>query len=267
MSREKVKIACFDFTGCEGCQLAKVNLEDELLPLLEFVEFVQFREAMDPVSDDYAIAFIEGSISTPECVHRIRRIRKQAAILVTVGHCSTFGGLHAMRNDKALEQVKQEGYPGYADSPQLDSLPWSLPVSKVVPVDLSIPGCPMDKREFVRVVQAVLLGKTPEIPTYAVCVECKRNENECVLDLGYPCMGPVTAAGCDARCPSVNSPCIGCRGLVPDINENAQKDVLVSHGLTVEDVLQKFRWFCAYRELEGKDEEIQAVLAQIPEEE
>ena len=267
MSREKVKVACFDFTGCEGCQLAKLDLEDELLPLLEFVEFVQFREAMDPVSDDYTIAFIEGSISTPEGVRRIRKIRKQAAILVTVGHCSTNGGLQAMRNGRPLAEVKKEGYPGYDDSPQLDSLPWSLPVSKVVPVDYSIPGCPLDRYEFVRVVQALLLGKSPVIPTYSVCVECKRKENECVFDLGYVCMGPVTRAGCDARCPTLNSPCIGCRGLVPDINENAQKDVLTQHGLTPEDVMQKFRWFCAYRELDDMDEEIQAALSQIPEEE
>jgi len=265
MSREKVKIACFDFTGCEGCQLAKVNLEDELVPLLNYVEFVQFREAMDPVSDDYKIAFVEGSISTEECVQRIRKIRKQADMLVTVGACSTHGGLQAMRNNRPLKEVQDEGYPGM-NVDHLKSLPWSLPVSKVVKVDFAIPGCPMDKAEFVRVVQALLVGKTPPMPSYPVCVECKRNENECVYDLGYVCMGPITRAGCDARCPSVNSPCIGCRGLVEDLNEQAQKDVLEKHGLTPEDIIKKFRWFCAYPELEGKEEEIEAVLAQIPEE-
>ena len=266
MSREKVKIACFDFAGCEGCQLAKVNLEDELLPLLSFVEFVQFREAMDPVGDDYAIAFIEGSICTPSCVKRIRKVRKQADILVTVGQCSTHGGLQAMRNGRRVEEVQREAYPGVEDAPQLESLPWSLPVSKVVKVDYSIPGCPMDKYEFVRVVQALLLGKTPQIPSWAVCVECRLKENECVLDLGFPCMGPVTRAGCDACCPTGVSPCIGCRGLVPDINENAQKDILAKHGLTPQEMVNKFRWFNADVELEGKDEEIQAVLAAIPEE-
>jgi coenzyme F420-reducing hydrogenase gamma subunit len=265
MSKQRVKIACFDFTGCEGCQLAKVNLEDELVPLLNFVEFVQFREAMDPVSDDYAIAFIEGSISTVECVQRIRTIRKKAAVLVTVGSCSTYGGLQALRNGRPLDQVVGEGYPGMQTG-HLRSLPWSLPVGKVVKVDYAIPGCPMDKHEFVRVVQALLVGKTPVVPNYAVCVECKRKENECVYDLGYTCMGPVIRAGCGARCPSVNSPCIGCRGFVSDLNQNAQKDVLAQHGLTAEDILNKFRWFCAYPELDGKDHEIQAALAQVPEE-
>ena len=267
MSREKVKIACFDFAGCEGCQLAKVNLEHELLPLLDFVEFVQFREAMDPVGDDYAIAFIEGSLTTSSCVKRIRKIRKQASLLVTVGQCSTHGGLQALRNGRPLEEVVKEGYPGMEDAPQLDSLPWSLPVRKVVPVDFEIPGCPMDKYEFVRVVQALLLGKTPSIPDYAVCIECRLKENECVFDLGYTCMGPVTRAGCDACCPTGESPCIGCRGLVSDINEKAQKDILANYGLTADDIVKKFRWFNSYTELDDQDKEIQAVLAAIPEEE
>lgn len=267
MTNERVKVACFDFTGCEGCQLAKVNLEDEIVPLVSnFVEFVQFREAMDPISDDYAIAFIEGSISTPECVKRIRKIRKQAQLLVTVGHCSTHGGLQAMRNGRNMADVKTEGYPGFDKMPHLESLPWSLPVEKVVKVDFSIPGCPMDNQEFLRVVQALLMGKTPHIPNYSVCVECKRNENECVYDFGFTCMGPVTRAGCDSRCPNAGSPCIGCRGVVPDINENAQSDVLAKNGLTADEVTKKYSWFYSYRDLEGKDGEIQAVLAKIPEE-
>lgn len=265
--KERVKVACFDFTGCEGCQLAKVNLENEIVPLVtHFVEFVQFREAMDKISDDYAIAFIEGSISTPKCVQRIRKIRKQAKLLVTVGNCSTHGGLQAMRNNRNLADVKKEGYPGFDTMPHLNSLPWSLPVEKVVKVDFSIPGCPLDNQEFLRVVQALLMGKTPTIPTYAVCVECKRKENVCVYDNDFSCMGPVTRAGCDARCPSVGSPCIGCRGIVPDLNENAQKDVLTKYGLTADAVTKQFTWFNSYRELEGKDAEIQAVLAKIPEE-
>ena len=44
MSRPKV--AFFDFTSCEGCQLSKLNLEEDLLGILELVELVNFREAI-----------------------------------------------------------------------------------------------------------------------------------------------------------------------------------------------------------------------------
>ena len=83
MSRPKV--AFFDFTSCEGCQLSKLNLEDDLLGILELVEIVNFREAISDRREDYEIAFVEGSISTPHCVERIHRIRRQAKILVALG--------------------------------------------------------------------------------------------------------------------------------------------------------------------------------------
>jgi coenzyme F420-reducing hydrogenase gamma subunit len=264
---ERVKVASFDFTSCEGCQLSKINLEDEIVPLVtNYVEFVTFREAMDPISDDYEIAFVEGSISTPAGVKRVRKVRRQAKYLVAMGHCATHGGPQAMRNAYDLNKAKRESYQQFDAMPQLDSLPWSLPVSKVVKVDFGIPGCPMDKNEIVRrLILPLVMGKIPKLPDYPVCVECKHKENECVYDLGYSCMGPITLAGCDACCPSSNSPCIGCRGVIHNVNDKAQKDVLEKAGFTPEEIMNKFTWFYSYRELEEKNEEIQAVLAQIPE--
>jgi coenzyme F420-reducing hydrogenase gamma subunit len=57
----KPKVAFFDFAGCEGDQLQVANLEEKLLDLLELVEVVNFREVISQKSDDYDIAFIEGS--------------------------------------------------------------------------------------------------------------------------------------------------------------------------------------------------------------
>ena len=57
----KPKVAFFDFAGCEGDQLQIANLEEELLTLLGQVEVVNFREVMKEQSDNYDIAFIEGS--------------------------------------------------------------------------------------------------------------------------------------------------------------------------------------------------------------
>jgi hypothetical protein len=42
----KPKIAFFDFTSCEGCQLTIVDLLQTHLGLLDLVEIVQFREAI-----------------------------------------------------------------------------------------------------------------------------------------------------------------------------------------------------------------------------
>jgi sulfhydrogenase subunit delta len=58
----KPKVAIYDFASCEGCQLQIVNLEEQILDLVEKVDVVSFREAMKEHSDQYDLAFVEGSI-------------------------------------------------------------------------------------------------------------------------------------------------------------------------------------------------------------
>jgi sulfhydrogenase subunit delta len=89
--------------------------------------------------------------------------------------------------------TKYEWYETYA----------ARPISAVVKVDAFIPGCPIDREEFVRVVQALLLGKKPPIPDYPLCVECKLKENICMFDKGGFCLGPVTRAGMRRHLPQL----------------------------------------------------------------
>jgi sulfhydrogenase subunit delta len=245
----KPRVGIFDFTGCEGCQLQILNCEDELLGILDLIEIVNFREAMDGKSDEYDIALIDGGITTPSDVERIKGIREKAGLLVTIGSCSSTGGINCLKNSRSMDEVKEIVYGDMAA--HFETIP-ARPVSDVVKVDLAIPGCPIDKKEFLRCLTELLAGKTPEIPNYAVCMECKLRENECLLEKGTFCLGPVTRAGCEARCPSNGASCEGCRGLVDDPNLNAAKDVLQKHGLTVRDVLGKFRLFQSrYEEIES----------------
>jgi coenzyme F420-reducing hydrogenase gamma subunit len=60
----KPRVAFFDFTSCEGCQLEALNLTgEELLDLVSAVDIVNFREAKTEREDNYDIAFVEGSIT------------------------------------------------------------------------------------------------------------------------------------------------------------------------------------------------------------
>ena len=68
----KPRVAIFDFSCCEGCQLQIVNLEEELLNLISAVKVVEWREAMSEQSTEYDIAIIEGSITKAEDEKRLR---------------------------------------------------------------------------------------------------------------------------------------------------------------------------------------------------
>ncbi|MFC2089067.1 NADH:ubiquinone oxidoreductase [Calditrichota bacterium] len=237
------KIAFFDFTSCEGCQLNKLNLENDLLDILKLVDIVEFREAMDDKAEEYDIAFIEGSISTPSCVERIHDIRRRAKILVALGACAVNGGINAMKSLHDADWVKETVYGD--DKYLFPSIPVQ-PISAVVIVDYEVRGCPMSTPEFVHVLKSLAMGRKPDEFDYAVCVECKLKENECVLDKGMFCLGPITRAGCDAICPTVGQYCTGCRGVVSNINEKGAVEMLKKHGFSEKEALNRMKLYCAY---------------------
>lgn len=243
----KPKVAFFDFACCEGCQLTVVDSLQDHVELLDAVEIVNFREAISRQDEDYLIAFVEGSITRPQDEERLKRIRQQAAILIALGACAHTAGVNALKNLHPLEDVRRWVY---GDKAEWYDTYAARPISAVVPVDFAIPGCPIDRDEFIEVVKALLVGKKPPIPDYPVCVECKLKANVCMFHIGKTCLGPVTRAGCKAICPTHGDGCEGCRGLIPHPNENAMKDVLAEAGLTVEAILSRFTMFNAYSQSE-----------------
>lgn len=238
----KPRVAIFDFACCEGCQLQIVNLEEEILDLVGAVDVVEWREAMSEQSEEYDVAIIEGSITREEDAERLRDIRSKAAVLVALGACAVDGGLNNLKNQFAMSEVRKCVYGKDAEMPHLETSP-TRGVGEVVEVDAEILGCPIERAELVHVLHSLLMGKTPEIPSYPVCVECKSKGNRCVWEDGQICLGPVTRAGCGARCPSASCRCYGCRGAVEDANHDAAKEVTEKYGLNVADLKSKMDIF------------------------
>lgn len=243
MNQNKPKVAFFDFTGCEGCQLTVIDSLQTHPELLDAVEIIQFREAMSEREDEYQIAFVEGSCSRPEDEHRLHTIRDQADFVVALGACAHIGGVNSIRNlmlhDHVVRTVYGEGGKLYPNQP-------ARPAMDIIPIDYFIPGCPINGQEFINIVKALLQGLQPSIPDYPVCIECKLKENICVLSFGAACLGPVTRAGCEAICPSFGVGCEGCRGMISNPNIRGLKLAFNEHGLDETILLEKFRLFQAY---------------------
>lgn len=240
----KPKIAFFDFTSCEGCQLTVVDSLQDHPELLNVVEIVQFREAMTEKGEDYQIAFVEGSCTRASDEPRLKKIRQQAAIVVALGACAHLGGVNALKALHPLDEVRKYVYGDKADWYETYD---ARPISAVIDVDYAIPGCPIDRNEFIAVVKALLLGKKPPIPDYPLCVECKLKGNVCLYTKGKVCLGPVTRSGCGAICPSFGASCEACRGFITNPNDNSMREVLTEAGLTVEDITSIYTMFTTYQ--------------------
>lgn len=236
-TKKKVRIAFFDFACCEGCQLQVTYLNEAFLGVLEHCEIVNFREAISERSDDYDIAFIEGSITRKQDEDRLKKIRGNASIVIAYGACATIGGVNGLRRRYTDQEAKDIVYAGREFPLEAG---WPRPVHEVVSVDYFIHGCPVNNDEVVKALKGILLGKGYTPPTHAVCVECKLKENVCLFEKGQICMGPVTRAGCDAWCPSWGNTCYSCRGMLENPAEQGQMDILEKYGYTVDELKQKF---------------------------
>ncbi len=235
--QSKPKVAFFDFTDCEGCQLQFANIGSTLLDLTELVDIVNFREIMSEAGEDYDIAIVEGSISTDNDVKRIQKIREKAKVLVAFGSCATIGGVNGIKNRTSLELAKKRVYGDKAD---LINTIKAMPLHEVVKVDYKILNCPPYIPEIIAVLKCILMGKPYVLPNYALCVECKMNENVCRYEKDQECMGPVTRAGCNSWCVNNGNRCYGCRGLVDNPASEGAKDILLKYGLKLEDIMNSF---------------------------
>lgn len=242
----KPRLAIFSLTGCEGCSLAILELEEHLLEILDAVEIVNFREGMTERDWEIDIGFVDGAVSTPEDEHEARRFRECCQTLVAIGSCACLGGINTLKNHQPTVAYRQYVYGEKAE--WFPTTP-ARPLSAVVPVEYELPGCPLVREEFLRFVTAVLRGRQFHLPNYPVCVECKRAGNLCLYERGRICLGPVTRAGCDAICPSFGAKCEGCRGIISEealhaagVNLREQYDV------PLDNVLADFRLFGAYQE-------------------
>lgn len=209
--QRKPRLAVWKFASCDGCQLSLLDCEEELLAVAEQVQIAYFLEASRSVVEGpYDLSLVEGSITTPADVERIREIREASRFLVAIGACATAGGIQALRN---FGNVQEFAAAVYAHPQYIETLKHSAPIAEHVFVDFELRGCPINKRQLLEVVAAYLHGRKPNIPTYSVCVECKLRGTPCVMvAAGIACLGPVTQAGCHALCPAYGRGCFGCYG-------------------------------------------------------
>jgi len=236
---KKPTVAVWKFTGCAGCQMEILRLEDEFPSILEVVDIAYFMMAKRQYScGPYDVSFIEGSVSTPREIEEIKKVRANSKIVVALGDCAVYGCVPSIKNwfpEKIIEERVYEN-PSEILSIKIRG------IDEYVHVDSYLGGCPPHRMMFMEMVRALLMNIRPNLRVHAVCMECKFRENECLLtSRKRPCMGPVTLAGCGAICPSLNRDCEGCYGPMSDANATSLAEEFKAIGLSSDEILRKFR--------------------------
>ena len=168
-ARGKPRLAVWKFASCDGCQLSLLDCEDELLAVARAIDIAYFPQATRArVAGHYDLSLVEGSITTPRDLERIRDVRRRSRHLVTIGACATAGGIQALRN---FAEVKEYAALVYARPDYIETLATSTPIADHVKVDFELRGCPINKRQLVEAISAFLAGRRPVTPPHSVCVD------------------------------------------------------------------------------------------------
>ncbi len=209
----KLKIGIYGLTSCYGCQLKIASIKDilEVSKNFDIVSWKMISSKGDIEPCD--IAFVEGSITTEKDEEEIKMIREKSKIVVAMGSCAIHGGVQGSLFGEDYKKIFREVYGE-------NSIDYKVkigePLRKYIKVDYNLPGCPPEENELVYYLATFGIGTYPEEKDYPVCIECRRNGYPCILiEKNEPCLGPITVAGCNARCLAHNFACIGCRGPLP----------------------------------------------------
>lgn len=250
----KPRISVHKFSSCDGCQLALLNDAGSLLVLSGLVDIIHFAEA-GPL-DEFAevdIAFIEGSVNTKHDIERLKTIREKTKYLVSIGACAITGGIQSLRNytdATGLLKWQTDVYPQETQVIIDQDLPTALSIKDYVDVDFEISGCPINTAQILQAIRQLLFGVEPEKVVDPVCTTCKHAGVACVMvTKGEPCLGPITADGCDAICPKLGRACYGCYGESKHANVKAMTRKLEELGLSEKQIQDKYRFINSQSEI------------------
>ena len=202
----KPKVAFYWCASCGGCEEAVIDLAENILKVVEAVDFVLWPVALDFKTKDVetiqdgeiAVSFINGAIRTEEQEKIAKLLRKKSGLIVAFGACAHIGGTPGLANfvnrnkifdyvyhkspsvhnpDKVIPQEKTVVKEGELTLPKFYDTVFT--VDQVIDVDYYLPGCAPPPDLIMKAVEAILSGNLPEkgtvlAPDKSLCDTCKR---------------------------------------------------------------------------------------------
>jgi len=167
----KVRIATMWLSGCSGCHMSFLDLDERLIELVKLVDILHSPIVDTKDIPEVDVGIVEGCVNNNEQEHELRKLRSRCKVLIALGDCAVTGNVPALRNQFDLRDVLVRGYeetestkigciPNDSIVPRLH--PKARPLQEVVKIDLHIPGCPPDADVIWYALTELLAGRTPQ---------------------------------------------------------------------------------------------------------
>lgn len=206
----KPKVGFYWCASCGGCEESVVDLAEDILEVVEAIEFAFFPVAMDfkradvesLADNELAVTFINGAVRTSEHLEMAQLLRRKSQLLFAYGSCAHLGGIPGLANFTDAEAVLNRVYremptvtneqgtvpsveskvpEGVLELPQFWNTVKTL--DQVVDVDYYIPGCPPPVKLLKNALALILEGTLPQkgsilAPNVALCMDCPRKKTK-----------------------------------------------------------------------------------------
>ncbi len=216
----KPKLAMYWASGCGGCEISVLNIQEHILTVDEVFDIAFFPCIADfkvkdvkGYPDGYIdLCLINGAIRNSENEEMVKLLRQRSKVLVAFGSCAYEGCIPGLSNLTTKEATLRTVY---LDNPTIDNPDGTLPqeftevpegtleipvfyhtvksLDQVVNVDYTIPGCPPEPHQIWAVLQAVVgaltqgaalppAGSVIGASMTAVCQECELKKDVKKID-------------------------------------------------------------------------------------
>ncbi len=168
MSKPRVATVWLD--GCSGCHMSMIDMDERILDIfsradLVYSPLVDYKEYPDEVD----VCLVEGAVSSEDDLHKIKLVRARTKTVVAFGDCAVTSNVPGMRNPIGVEPLLDRAYrENVTINAQMPLqvvpalLPMSVPVHKIIDVDVFLPGCPPSADLIYTLLDDLLSGRVPE---------------------------------------------------------------------------------------------------------